>query len=226
VKPDEVQFSHQAPENVSGYARLLNVPVRFNQHQSCLILDAEAMRMPLPRHDPEARKRILADIEKIVLEDPPDVSTLTRRALSQVLYLDKPTLSEVASEMGLHPRALERRLAEEGQTFGALRDKVRFAVASELLELTDIPVDETAPEPTAAFEALLPLPPHLVEVGLEEPVEGRRTGISGPVAGRAALSLTLGVSCSVDGPPQRDPDEVASQERNRRRRRGRSPAGS
>jgi hypothetical protein len=25
-------------------------------------------------------------------------------------------------------------------------------------------------------------------VGLEEPVEGRRTGISGPVAGRAALS--------------------------------------
>ena len=49
-------------------------------------------------------------------------------------------------------------------------------------------LDEAAPEPAAALEALLPLPPHLFEVRLEEPVKGRRAGISGPVAGRAALS--------------------------------------
>jgi AraC-like DNA-binding protein len=44
--------------------------------------------------------------------------------------------------MGVHPRTLERRLAGEGQTFETLRDEVRFSVARELLELTDIPVGE------------------------------------------------------------------------------------
>jgi AraC-like DNA-binding protein len=142
VKPVEVQFSHRAPETASAYERLLNVPVRFNQNRSCLILKAEALRTPLPRHDPQARTRMLADMERAVFEAPPDVSTLTRRALRQVLCLDKPTLPAVASEMGLHPRTLERRLADEGQTFVALRDQVRFAGARELLELTDIPVGD------------------------------------------------------------------------------------
>ena len=44
--------------------------------------------------------------------------------------------------MGVHPRTLERQLADEGQTFRALREQVCFAVARELLELTDIPVSE------------------------------------------------------------------------------------
>jgi len=49
-------------------------------------------------------------------------------------------------------------------------------------------VDEASPEPAPALEALLPLPPHLVEVRLKEPVEGRRRGIRDPLADRAALS--------------------------------------
>jgi hypothetical protein len=59
-------------------------------------------------------------------------------------------------------------------------------------------VDEAAPKPVPPLEALLPLPPHLVEVGLEEPVEGRRAGIPGPVAGRAGLCHG-----GVSGLPQR-----------------------
>ncbi len=142
VKPIEVQFSHREPESVSDYARLLNVPLWFNQHRTCLILNAEALRMPLPRSDPKKRKLILAEIERAVFEVPPNVSTRTRHALRHVLHTGKPSLSVVASDMGLHPRTLERRLSKEGQTFGALRDDVRTAVARELLELTDIPIGE------------------------------------------------------------------------------------
>ena len=49
-------------------------------------------------------------------------------------------------------------------------------------------VDEAAPETAPSLEALLPLPPYLVEVGLEEAIEGRRAGIPGPVTRRAGLS--------------------------------------
>jgi AraC-like DNA-binding protein len=142
VKPVEARLSRRAPETASAYERLLNVRVRFNQDRSCLILTDDALRTPLPRHDPKARNRILADIKAAVFEAPTDVSTQTRRALRRVMCLDKPTLAGVASEMRLHPRTLERRLKEEGQTFRALHDQVRFAVARELLELTDIPIGE------------------------------------------------------------------------------------
>jgi AraC-like DNA-binding protein len=142
ARPVEVQLSHRAPETASAYGRLLKVPVRFNQHRSCLILDAEALRTPLPRSDPEAHRRLRAEIERAVFKVPPDASTRTRHALRQVLCTAKPTLSRVALEMGVHPRTLERRLAGEGQTFETLRDEVRFSVARELLELTDIPVGE------------------------------------------------------------------------------------
>jgi AraC-like DNA-binding protein len=53
-------------------------------------------------------------------------------------------MAAVAVEMGLHPRTLRRRLADEGETFEHLRDDVRFAVARELIELTGIPISEVA----------------------------------------------------------------------------------
>jgi len=142
VKPLEVQFSHRTPSDTSAYARLLNVPMRFNQHRTCLVLDAKTLRVRLPTSDPAARDQILGEIKQTVLGSPQDFSARTRHALRHVLHTGKPTLSAVASELGLHPRTLERRLAEHGDTFGNLRDGVRFAVARELLELTNIPVGE------------------------------------------------------------------------------------
>jgi len=142
VKPIEALFSYREPKSVSAYARLLNVPVRFNQHQTCLIMDAEALRMPLPRSAPEARQLILAEIRRAVFNDKPNFSTRTRHALRHALLTGKPMLSGVASEMGMHPRTLGRRLADEAQTFEMLRDEVRFSVACELLKMTDIPIGE------------------------------------------------------------------------------------
>lgn len=142
ARPIEVQFSHRKPESIADYARLLNLPLRFNQHRTCLVLDAATMRMPLPRADREARQRLLAEIEAAVFATPPDVSTRTRHALRHVLPIGRPTLSRVATAMGLHRRTLERRLAAEGQSFEGLRDEVRQAMARELLELTDIPIGE------------------------------------------------------------------------------------
>jgi AraC-like DNA-binding protein len=142
VKPLEAHLSYREPENPLDYARLLKLPIRFNQHRNCLILDAQAMRTPLSGADPEAREILLAEIWRTIFKTPPDFSTRTRRALRHVLHTGKPKMSTVASEMGLHPRTLERRLAVEGQTFAVLRDEVRLSVARELLELTDIPIGE------------------------------------------------------------------------------------
>ena len=67
-----------------------------------------------------------------------------RNALWPLLAADKPLLQDTASQLGLHPRRLQRILASEGTSFEAIRDDVRFAVAQELLALTRLSVMEIA----------------------------------------------------------------------------------
>jgi AraC-like DNA-binding protein len=53
-------------------------------------------------------------------------------------------MEAVAAELAMHPRTLRRHLAKEQTSFEALCDAIRFAMARELLDLTDLPVNEIA----------------------------------------------------------------------------------
>jgi AraC-like DNA-binding protein len=53
-------------------------------------------------------------------------------------------MPEIAGVLGVHPRTLRRRLADEGTTFDDLLEEVRRSMARELLELTDMPMSEIA----------------------------------------------------------------------------------
>ncbi len=46
--------------------------------------------------------------------------------------------------MGMHPRALNRRLAKEGTSVLALMKEVRFQIARDLLANTELPVTDIA----------------------------------------------------------------------------------
>ena len=50
----------------------------------------------------------------------------------------------VAAHLGFHPRALRRALASEGTTFEAIKDEIRYAVAQELLCLTQLPAADVS----------------------------------------------------------------------------------
>jgi AraC-like DNA-binding protein len=55
-----------------------------------------------------------------------------------------PTLPEVAAELGVHPRTLRRRLADEGTAFRALVNEARSALAVDLLCSVGLTVDEVS----------------------------------------------------------------------------------
>jgi len=144
VKPLEVQFSHRENGDCQTYRQLLKLPVQFNKNRTCVIVDAAAMRITPPQADPVARQRLLALIKEAIWEDKPDVADNVSHAIRHLLHYDGPTMPAVARELTTHPRTLRRRLAAEGQTFERLRDAVLYAVARELLELTDIPIGEVS----------------------------------------------------------------------------------
>lgn len=142
VAPIEARLSRGAEDDGAIYGRLLRMPVRFNQPRTGVILEATAMGTAPPGADTVERQRLLALIQDAAWTTGPDFAAKVSHAIRHQLHYDGPSMPAVAGELGLHPRTLRRRLHDEGQTFERLRDGVRFAVARELLGLTDIPVAE------------------------------------------------------------------------------------
>ena len=67
-----------------------------------------------------------------------------RHTLRPLLQFGQPSIGEVASRLGLHPRTLERRLEQENTRFEILKDGVRLAMSRELLAFTDLTSSDIA----------------------------------------------------------------------------------
>lgn len=79
------------------------------------------------------------------------VRTLAR----QLLPTGTVSLELIAAELGLHPKALHRRLAAENTTFAALVDGVRRAAADRYLRETDISLSHLTRELGYAEQSVL-----------------------------------------------------------------------
>jgi len=139
--PSEVFFPHSKPVDLAPYRRLFRAPVRFNS-TFC------ALRFPVHW---QARKVVGADAERFRLAramvekaDEPTVLDQTLRALRLLLLHGKSSGADVAQSLAMHRRTLNRRLKAAGVTFQQVLDHVRFAVAKELLQESDIALREIA----------------------------------------------------------------------------------
>lgn len=75
---------------------------------------------------------------------PLPLSAHVRLLLRPLLLMGHARMDEVAGRLGLHPRALRRRLRAEGTSFEAIKDEVRQRAARELLRLGDLSIGDIA----------------------------------------------------------------------------------
>jgi AraC-like DNA-binding protein len=181
VTPVEVLMAHRRPLDVAPYQKLLAVPVRFNQEQTCIVIDARSMDRPLPGADPAGRSEAKAAIEAALADVFRSVASRTRHIIRPLLHDSRPRMEDAARVLDLHPRTLRRRLAAEGVTYEALRDDVRFTLARELLDMTDLPISTIASALAYAthgafidaFRRWAGVTPHQWRLGSQQPATGR-----------------------------------------------------
>ncbi len=100
---------------------------------------------PLPQADRHTLETCMAQCDVLMQ------STESRRGITALvrskLFRDSgvfPTLPDVAADLGIHPRTLRRRLAEEGTSFRALWNEARSTVAVDLLRNVGLTVEEVS----------------------------------------------------------------------------------
>ncbi len=146
ISPVRAEFMHGRPNAKVAYTEYLGCPVRFHAEWDALVYDAETMRLPVIGADgglfkvleracqkvlgPTPRKQdILHDVRELVID----------RLASGTLHFD-----DIARELNLSSKTLERRLAERDTTFSALLDEIRSGLAKRYLADTDLRLQQIA----------------------------------------------------------------------------------
>lgn len=130
--PIEVHFEHHAPADPAPLQRLFRAPVRFGQQANRLIFDAVEADRVHHHEDPALvaiLERHIADLSGD-LGRPGTYSERVWALLGMHLGLKDVTTVALAKELGMAPRTLQRRLAEEGVSLRELLRRYRMSRAS------------------------------------------------------------------------------------------------
>ncbi len=146
VNPVEVHFSYDVPEQTLEHRRLFNAPLKFGQPKAMLVFRNEDLDLPIVAAD-ETLSGYLDRLAGELLGKLTATGSFTeriRRAIWSELHGQPPSLSVVASIVGVSPRTLQRRLREEQTSFAAVLDEFRREMAMQLLQDRSLAIYEVA----------------------------------------------------------------------------------
>jgi AraC-like DNA-binding protein len=133
-------YAGGTPDRIRAIESLARRP-RFNQPYTGFPIPAS--RLALPQQGCGGRAE--ADEALLWSNAPSEANSGAVGQLIQAYAEDRwLTIEETSDALGMHPRTLQRRLAEEGQTFSAILEETRAEVAGRLLEDTDASFCEIA----------------------------------------------------------------------------------
>jgi AraC-like DNA-binding protein len=147
-------FASPPPSIMHSYAETFGCEVRFGMPVNAVEFDAAALATPIPAADPAADDwalRLLVELAqsqpvrtrrlnerrkggaRLVIEPDIGFRGRVRQLLVDMLPKGEPLREEVARQLRMSERTLQRRLAEEGTNFTRLVDDIRRELAQQYL---------------------------------------------------------------------------------------------
>jgi AraC-like DNA-binding protein len=120
--------------------------VRFKADRNALIFRSSDLACPFVTHNEELLAVIGAHVESELKaqETGANVGEQVKETLSRSMAGKRPTLEDVAKELGLGARTLQRRLTDSGLTFQQLVEDTRRELARHFLKQRAVELNETA----------------------------------------------------------------------------------
>ena len=128
------------------YEHHFGCPVKFGAQRNKLFFRAEDVSAPFVTHNPELLELVAPQLEAELKEQLSggSLKEQAKGTLKRLLAGDKPRLEDVAVELRISARTLQRRLLEEGMTFHNLVEEARREMAQHYLSQTSLELNETA----------------------------------------------------------------------------------
>jgi AraC-like DNA-binding protein len=142
--PREVWFTHEPAEDVTAHEECFGCRVRFAQPCNALFYATRDFEVPVVGCNDRVLQLATYFIDSQFPSPDSLIRTRVRLAIEQQLGEGNCTQVEVAAELGMHPRTLQRRLRGEGENFEAIKDEVRRDAAVRYLRETRLPLKTVA----------------------------------------------------------------------------------
>ncbi|MTV38084.1 AraC family transcriptional regulator [Duganella radicis] len=138
IAPVVVEYCFPAPANAQVFEETFGCPVRFNMPHNVMEFSDTDLVSALPANPPLMNgggERVLATL---AAAEPPTFSAKVQALLASLLPKGPPHRDDVASQMMMSERTLQRRLAEEGTSFTNLVDDTRRELARQSLSAGEL----------------------------------------------------------------------------------------
>jgi AraC-like DNA-binding protein len=139
-------FNYPRPQDTTLHRRLLGTELHFAAPTAAIELWDRDVRAPTVAAD-RSLTRYLDELAQVHLQALPKVESYSarlRRAVWPHLSEGSPTIQQIAAELALSTRSLQRRLREEGTSFAEVIDGLRHDKAQLLLRDPNLAVYEVA----------------------------------------------------------------------------------
>jgi AraC-like DNA-binding protein len=142
--PTEVLVPRTVPAETEPYRRHFKAPVRFNQESATLVVPAADLTRQVAGADPLLRTMLEDRLRQLRANAGAEFSDDIRRRLRTRLMGARCSAEDMADLLPIHRRTLSRRLKDGGQGYRLMTNEVRFEIARQLLEDTDVALGEIA----------------------------------------------------------------------------------
>ncbi len=148
IQPALVCLPHARIAPLRSYTQLFGCECRFEMPMAAMRIPAAALQQPLPDHNPMLLQLAQTYLDQNFNAGALHLASQVRAMLRRFLSAGKIAQTEIASMLALHPRTMQRRLKEEGESFDSILDSIR---KEQLLHLLRQP----NPPPMSQIAAML-----------------------------------------------------------------------
>lgn len=135
---------HSPRARPAVYERYFGVKVQFKQTNAALIITRDLFDAPLPQANATLRGLATSYLEQNFGKTRKALVPRVRMAAKRALGSPQCSLDRIAELFAMHPRTLQRHLADEGTTFEAIRDTVTKDAALRYLSTSRLPLSQVS----------------------------------------------------------------------------------
>ncbi|MEK7346310.1 MAG: AraC family transcriptional regulator ligand-binding domain-containing protein [Pseudomonadota bacterium] len=142
TKPKILRVSMQhAPLSSSRLgARFFGCKISYNESVNAVYVDRALLSVPTAVRDASISPIVRAYLEQTRQQTESNMVEVTQRLIAQLLATGRCTRDAVAELLHIHPRTLQRRLAQEHTSFGGLLEDYRRIKAFEIVSRGSMPL--------------------------------------------------------------------------------------
>ena len=145
IAPKRIELTRRRA-NEAALKKFFGCEVRFDAPSDLLVFDEKQLTIPFTTHNPDVLALLIPGLEAALNKGSRanSLAVDVRTVLSRRIAGERPSIQNVAKDLGMSARSLQRRLEEIGTSYQTLLDEVRHRSARRLLTTTDLDPGEVA----------------------------------------------------------------------------------